>query len=555
MKPRDLSIVIPARNEMFLRKTVESILENIEANTEIIIILDGEWANPPIPNHERVTIVKTGESIGQRAATNMGTRLSKAKFVMKLDAHCTVAKGFDKQLIADCEPDMVMIPRMYNLHAFDWVCDVCDARRYQGPTPDKCWNKGGCPSKSFHRDIVWKPKPSPETDFMRFDKELKFQYWSEYKRRPENKGDIVDLMSSLGACRIMTRDLYWKLGGCDEGHGSWGQEGTEWACKAWLSGNRQVINKRTWFSHMFRTQGGDFGFPYKHENGAREKAHNYSKDLWLNNKWPGAIRPFQWILDKFYPIPDWHKQDTSKGIIYYTDNQLEQSLFEKVQKQLRKAVGEKPIVAVSLEPMEFSSQVQKSFVLGQQRGYLTMAKQILTALENSEARIIFFCEHDVLYHRSHFDFTPPKEDVYYYNTNVWKVRQSDGHAYRTDDMKQLSGLCAYRDILIKHFKERVKRLEEAQVSMSTEDFNRYVRAMGFEPGTHGREERIDDLKADNWESRRPNLDIRHDRNLTASRWSPDQFKNDKYTKGWQEAEHIPGWGVVKGRFKEILASI
>ena len=35
-----LSILIPSRNEMFLAKTIENILENIEAETEIIVVLD-----------------------------------------------------------------------------------------------------------------------------------------------------------------------------------------------------------------------------------------------------------------------------------------------------------------------------------------------------------------------------------------------------------------------------------------------------------------------------------------------------------------------------------
>lgn len=39
----DLTIVIPSRNEIFLTKTIEDILANSEANTEVIAILDGEW--------------------------------------------------------------------------------------------------------------------------------------------------------------------------------------------------------------------------------------------------------------------------------------------------------------------------------------------------------------------------------------------------------------------------------------------------------------------------------------------------------------------------------
>ena len=51
-----------------------------------------------------------------------------------------------------------------------------------------------------------------------------------------------------------------------------------------------------------------------------------------------------------------------------------------------------------------------------------MITQILTALENSTADIIFFTEHDVLYAKEHFDFTPPLNDVYYYNMNNYRWR-------------------------------------------------------------------------------------------------------------------------------------
>ena len=95
----DLSILIPARNEMFLARTIEDILNNIEGNTEIIAVMDGYWTDPPIPQHERVTVIYNPESIGQRAATNQAAKLSKAKYLMKCDAHCAFDKGFDVKMI------------------------------------------------------------------------------------------------------------------------------------------------------------------------------------------------------------------------------------------------------------------------------------------------------------------------------------------------------------------------------------------------------------------------------------------------------------------------
>ena len=265
----DLSILIPARNEMFLRQTIENILANIEADTEIIAVLDGQWADPPIADHERVTLVYHPESIGQRAATNEAARMAAGKYVMKVDAHCAFDKGFDAKLIAVCEPDMTVIPRMYNLHAFDWMCPACGYRSYQGPKPGAC----GCGSEMV-MDIIWQPRKNTSSDFARFDRSLHFQYWREYRKRPEAKGDIADVMCCVGAAWMMERERYWQLGGMDENHGSWGQMGVELACKSWLSGGRQVVYKNTWFAHMFRTQPG-FGFPYP--NPGVSKARDYSR--------------------------------------------------------------------------------------------------------------------------------------------------------------------------------------------------------------------------------------------------------------------------------------
>lgn len=300
----DLSVLIPARNEQFLKDTIDDVLKNSRANTEVVAVLDGAWAEPPIPDHPRVTLVYHSSPIGQRAAVNEAARLSKAKYIMKLDAHCSVDEGFDVQLIQDAEYDMTQIPRMYNLHVFDWVCMTCKNRTYQGGKLQTCEK---CSGVTFEMDIIWKPRMHKRTDFARFDHELRFQYWRAYEHRPEAQGDIADLMCFVGACFFMERERFWDLGGLDETHGSWGQMGVEVSCKSWLSGGRMVVNKKTHFSHLFRTQPG-FGFPYEIHGSDQEKAREYSRDLWLNDKWEKAVRPFSWLVDKFAPVPSWHEE-------------------------------------------------------------------------------------------------------------------------------------------------------------------------------------------------------------------------------------------------------
>jgi len=308
----ELSILIPARNELFLNETVENILANIELDTEVVITLDGAWPHKPIPIHDRVRILYLPESIGQRAATNIACRTSDAEYVAKCDAHCAFGKGFDRILIEDMRDDWTMVPLMKNLHAFNWKCKKCGNEWYQGPTPMICQKatnrKGnhtvpsGCDGTEFERKIYWKPNDSPNSTSMRFDRDMKFQYWGQYKKKQE--GDLVETMSLLGAFWLMRRDRYWKLNICDEGHGSWGQQGTEVSAKSWLSGGKLICSKKTWFAHMFRTQGGDFGFPYKLSGKDVRKARDYSKNLWLNNNWDQAKYPLEWLIKKFEP-PEW----------------------------------------------------------------------------------------------------------------------------------------------------------------------------------------------------------------------------------------------------------
>lgn len=571
----DLSILIPARNEMFLALTVENILKNIEGNTEIIAVMDGYWANPPITQHERVTVIHNKENIGQRAATNQAAKLSKAKYVMKCDAHCSFDKGFDVKMMKEMKDDWTMVPLMKNLHAFDWVCPD-GHRRYQGPS-GPCKECG----KETKRDILWHAKKSPNSVSYCFDSTPHFQYFGEYAKRPEGQGDITETMSLQGSCWMLTRDKYWELNICDEAFGSWGSQGIEVAAKTWLSGGRVVVNKKTWYGHMFRTQGGDFGFPYHMSRKVQETAKSFAKDLFFNDKWDKQVRPLSWLVERFWPVKGWSKEDleklktnsfkfpkgssdiepaesepavemtssnnilsksgviyntenttekASKGIIYYSDNQLKLKIAHAVQKQLRKISSNKniPIVSASLKPMSLGKNIHVPLT----RGVLTMFKQILVALEASETDIVYFCEADVLYHPTHFDFTPPKKDVFYYNENVWKLDAKSGHALHYE-CRQVSGIAVYRKIAVEHYRKRVAMVEKDGFSMS----------MGYEPGTHRRPGRVDNLTAEGFKSEFPLVDVRHEGNFSPTRWKKEQFRNQKYTRGWTESdEEIPGWG-------------
>jgi len=571
-----LSVLIPSRNEMFLSRTVQDLLTQMRGDSEVIVILDGARAEPMLPDDPRVRVIYYEISIGQRAATNVAARLAEGEFVMKLDAHCTVDEGYDVKLTepyktGEIGADVTTIPRMFNLHAFDWLCE-CGERTYQGPRPERCKK---CQSEHIAMDMVWTPRWSRKTDFARFDTDLHFQYHGSHGKRPAAQGDIADVMCQVGACWLMSRERYWDLGGLDEGHGSWGQMGVEVSCKSWLSGGRQVVNKRTWFSHLFRTQPG-FSFPYPISVSAQEHAREYSRQMWMENKWPGAKYPLSWLLEKFAPVPDWHdpagaeklaqvvqagaafeNKGTSRplqsispslpspipaeptlGLIYYTDNRCEPDLWKAAQAQILRCCNGYELISVSLQPIDFG----RNIVLPLERGPLTMFRQILAGLEASTADVVYLVEHDCLYHPSHFTHLPATGE-FCYNTNNWKVDLQTGKALYYLCHQTLA-LCARRELLLRHYRARVARVEAE---------GRFDRKIGYEPGDHHTPRGIDDYPSVSWVSEFPNLDVRHSQNLTSSRWRQSEFRNQKACTGWKEAEVVLGWGRTAGMMQEVLS--
>lgn len=313
----ELSVLIPSRNEIFLKNTVEDIIANSEADTEIIAVLDGAWSEPPLPQHEKLNVIHVPEAIGQRSATNLACKLAKGKYVMKVDAHCSFDKGFDRKMLdayKQFDDTVTMVPIMRNLWCFDWKCYHCGWKKYQGPTPEKCDQCGK--TDKIRRKLIWKGKHNPQSWSYCFDSEPHFQYFEEYKHRPETKKQretgFTETMSLQGSCFMSTREKYWDLGLCDEELGSWGNQGIEVAVKTWLSGGRVLVNHNTWYAHMFRTQGGDFSFPYPQSGKQVSRCKAKVRDLLWKNKWDKSIHPLSWLVEKFWPVKGWTEEELNK---------------------------------------------------------------------------------------------------------------------------------------------------------------------------------------------------------------------------------------------------
>lgn len=207
----------------------------------------------------------------------------------------------------------------------------------------------------------------------------------------------------------------------------------------------------------------------------------------------------------------------NKTIVYYTCNYHVPEIDELARKYLSKI--NLPIVSVSLnKPIDFGDI---RIVMEGERGPLMMYKQIVKGLEAVKTKYAFLAESDVLYHPSHFDFIPKRDDVFYFNVNVWKQRWPDRYFVRTDNSQQTSGMSSATSLALDFFARRVKDVEE-------KGFDRH-----FEP--RGPRE--------NYESEVPLICIRHNHNLTHSKWSPSDYRNKEFAKGWREASSVPGWAI------------
>ena len=273
-----LSIVIPARTEKFLNKTILDVLSKATGEIEIFPVLDGYGDTPyekiidkrvhyislPLPlNYER----------RKRQAINAGVSISHGKYVMWMDAHCVVAPGFDEVLARDCEDNWVVVPRRYKMDFKKWDRDIETDRPpidYVYPMWQYLKKKGRIAG------YKWDIKSEARKDIM-----------------------IDDIMITQGSFIFMTRKWFDKMGFMKtEGYTGWGQEGEEVCMTTVLNGGRAVVNKNTWYAHLHKGQ--MHGRMYKWTT--VEPSYDYSYNYWVNEHKDFFIK----LIKDNLPIPNFH---------------------------------------------------------------------------------------------------------------------------------------------------------------------------------------------------------------------------------------------------------
>lgn len=274
-----VSIIIPSRNEKYLKKTVESIYKKATGDFEVIIGLNGKTQFEVPSDLPNLTIVQVSENIGLKPMINKLARLATGKYLYKSDSHCDFGLGFDEILQENMKDNWIVTPRFYVLNAEQWK--VQDDRFY---------------------DYFYLCCPFTDPRGLRFKAG---GHWPELtKERLESHPEIDETPSIHGSGWFVNRDYFLNtLGGFPEddpdGHA---QEPIWLGLKNWLIGGKLMVNKKTWYSHLHQNSK-DRGYPEDRRH--TEKTYNDVAKYWLLNKEPNLIHSFEWFIDKFMPMPTW----------------------------------------------------------------------------------------------------------------------------------------------------------------------------------------------------------------------------------------------------------
>lgn len=282
-----VSVIIPARNELFLPQTVKDILTKAAGEVQVIAVLDGYWPDPILDDDPRLILIHNSVPLGMRNAINSAAAVATGEYLLKCDAHCMFAEGFDEVLKADMEDNWVVIPRRFSLDAENWGID-----------------NNGKPPRDYH--YLCYPDPFKDHDVGMHGVE----WWERGKQFSDPKYDIDINMSFQGSCWFMTKHHFDHfLGGMSEvGYGSFTQEPQEIGMKTWLGGGQVMVNKKTWYAHLHK--GSRYGRMWRMGRTDKEQivaGHAYSARYWMTNAWEKRVHDIEWLIEKFSPVPTWNE--------------------------------------------------------------------------------------------------------------------------------------------------------------------------------------------------------------------------------------------------------
>jgi hypothetical protein len=285
MSNTGLTVIIPARHELFLKKTIEEVIGKAKGDIECLAVLDGyDIPEEEVVKDPRVRYIKRPyhKELTKRHAINDAVKQASFDHIMALDAHCLLGEGYDTTLVEDCEDNEVLVLRREKLDAENWKVYrgennellPVDYEYYMWQLIEKAIK--GDPTGGLHG---WR--------------------WNE---RTIARKDILkdDLLAFQGSQWMLHKSAFYEMGLMQtEGWTGWGMESESITFQTRLYGGRVKIDKRNFYAHLYK--GHRYGRMYKTPEGAIHAADLFHFDLFVRkNK-----KLFFDLIDDFDPIPNW----------------------------------------------------------------------------------------------------------------------------------------------------------------------------------------------------------------------------------------------------------
>lgn len=267
-----LSVIIPARNEPYLDNTILDVLKNSTRDTDVYAILDGydtQEIKDPRVHYIRIPL---GDGLcHMRQGINKAVEMTQSKFVMKLDAHCSVSKGFDDELIKAHQFNWVQIPRRKRLDVKKW-------------------------------EVIEDGRPPIDYEFIVFQNLMMSLIWgTTWEELTRERAEILidDTPHFQGSCFFMAKDWFIQNGFLDLKFGGWGYESEEIHYGTLKAGGRVVTNKNAYYAHLHKDKEAREWFTLK-ESEYVDSA-NLAYKTWVKDHKELFIKH----IENFPPMPGW----------------------------------------------------------------------------------------------------------------------------------------------------------------------------------------------------------------------------------------------------------
>lgn len=284
-----MSVLIPSRNEQFLIPTIQECFTKAGGDVEVVAVLEGYWPEnwkDVTAKYPNLHTIYHSEPKGLRTSINdaAASAISRgAKFLFKLDAHCLLDEGYDVKLQADIEPNWIVIPRRLRLDAENW-----------------CVYDDGRPPIDYH----YLSFPDNVKDFG--GPGLNGKVWVERAKERFGKSeyDVDEELSSQGSAWMAHAKYFEELELMDfVNYGQFWCEAQELGFKAWLSGGKMMVNKKTTYAHLHK--GSKYGRGYHLPKEWLSLGATFTKKWLFNEAWAKQTLPFKTLIERFWPVPTW----------------------------------------------------------------------------------------------------------------------------------------------------------------------------------------------------------------------------------------------------------